>query len=60
MEPTGSACIHKGSPITPILIRINPIPRIDTYLFKIHSNIVPICALAFVKVSFLKVYELKF
>ena len=23
-----------------ILSRINPIPRIDTYLFKVHSNIV--------------------
>ena len=32
--------IHKGSPIIPILSRINPIPRIDTYLFKVYSNIV--------------------
>ena len=32
--------IHKGPPITPILNRINPIPRIDTYFFEIHSNIV--------------------
>ena len=32
--------IHNGSPIIPILSRINPIPRIDTYLFKVHSNIV--------------------
>ena len=32
--------IHNGSPITPILSRINPIPHIDTYFFKIHSNIV--------------------
>ena len=31
--------IHKGSPIIPILSRINPIPRTDTYLFKVHSNI---------------------
>ena len=30
----------KGSPIIPILSRINPIIRIDTYLFKVHSNIV--------------------
>ena len=30
----------QGSPIILILSRINPIPRIDTYLFKIHSNIV--------------------
>ena len=30
----------KGSRIIPILSRINPIARIDTYFFKIHSNIV--------------------
>ena len=28
------------SPIIPILSRINPITHIDTYLFKVHSNIV--------------------
>ena len=28
------------SPSIPILSRINPIPCIDTYSFKIHSNIV--------------------
>ena len=32
--------IHKGSPVTSILNQINPIPRIDTYFFKIYSNIV--------------------
>ena len=32
--------IHKGSPIIPILSRIKSFPRIDTYLFKVHSNIV--------------------
>ena len=32
--------ICKGSPITPIPNSINPIPRTDTYFFKIHSNIV--------------------
>ena len=32
--------IHKGSPIIPILSRINPILRIVTYLFKVHSNII--------------------
>ena len=32
--------IHKGSPIIPILSRIYAIPHIDTYFFKIHSNIV--------------------
>ena len=31
--------IHKGSPIIPILSQMNPTPRIDTYLFKVHSNI---------------------
>ena len=35
MEPGGSM---PHSPIVPIMNRINPIPRIDTYLFKIHSN----------------------
>ena len=29
-----------GSPILPFLSRINPITRIVTYCFKIHSNIV--------------------
>ena len=44
--------IHKGSPIIPIMSRINPVPRIDTYFFKIHSNII---------LSFgLEVYFLKF
>ena len=32
--------IHKGPPIIHILSQINPITRIDTYLFKVHSNIV--------------------
>jgi len=32
--------IHKGSLIIPILSQINPIPHIDTHLFKVHSNIV--------------------
>ena len=31
---------HKGSLIIPILSRINTIPRIDTYFFKINSNII--------------------
>ena len=39
MDPEVQWPIHKGSPIIPILSRINPIPRIDTYLFKVHSNI---------------------
>ena len=32
--------IHKGSAIIPIMIRTHYIPRIDTYFFKIHSDIV--------------------
>jgi hypothetical protein len=32
--------IHEGSSIFPILSRIDPIARIDTYFFKIYSNIV--------------------
>ena len=39
MEP-GRCRIHKGSPIIPILRRNNPISRIDTYFFNIHSNVV--------------------
>ena len=35
MKPGGSMPHHKGSRIIPILSRINPIPRIDTYLFKL-------------------------
>ena len=31
--------IHKGSSIIPILSRINPIPPLIPYLFKVHSNI---------------------
>jgi hypothetical protein len=31
---------NKGSSIIPITSQINPIPRIDTYLFKIYSSIV--------------------
>ena len=34
--------IHNGSPIIAILSRINPIPRIETYFFRVHSNISPI------------------
>ena len=30
----------QGLSIIPILSRINPITRIHTYLFKVHSNIV--------------------
>ena len=38
MESGGLMPIHKGSPIIPILSRINPITRIDTYLLKAHSH----------------------
>ena len=31
--------IHKSFPIIPILSQINPVPRMDTYFFKIHYNI---------------------
>ena len=31
---------HKGSPVIPNLCRISRITCIDTYFFKIHSNIV--------------------
>ena len=31
---------HKFPLIIPVLNRINPIPRIDTYFFTVHSNIV--------------------
>ena len=39
-NPEVQCRIHKGSTITPILSRINSITRNDTYLFKVHSNIV--------------------
>ena len=39
-NPEVQCRVHKGSPIISILSRINPITRIDTYLFKVHSNIV--------------------
>ena len=40
MEPEVQCCIRKNSPIISPLSRINPIPRIDTHFFKIHSIIV--------------------
>ena len=40
MEPGGSMTYSQGSTIIPILSRTNPIPRIDTYLFKVLSIIV--------------------
>ena len=38
-NPEVQCSIHKGPPIIPILSQINPILQIDTYFFKIHSNI---------------------
>ena len=35
MKPEGSNHIQKGSPIVPILSRINPIPHIDSYFLKV-------------------------
>ena len=40
MEPGGSMPHSQGPSNNPYPERINPIPRIETYLFKIHSNIV--------------------
>jgi hypothetical protein len=40
MKPGNSMPHFNGSPIIPILSRINPIPRTDAYFFKVHSNIV--------------------
>ena len=40
MKPEVQCRIHKGSSMIPILNRINQIPHIDTYLVKVHSNIV--------------------
>ena len=37
MEPKVQCNIQKGSPIIPILSRINPIRLTDTYLFKIQN-----------------------
>ena len=39
-NPEFQCRIHKNSPLIPILRRNNTIPRIDTCLFKVHSNIV--------------------
>ena len=39
MEPGGSVPHSQVLLIIPILSRINPIPRIYTYLFKVHFNI---------------------
>ena len=40
MEPGGFMSPSKGLSDNLYMSRINPIPRIDDYLFKIHSNIV--------------------
>ena len=40
MEPGGSMSHSQGPFNNPYPDRINPTTRIDTYLFKVHSNIV--------------------
>ena len=40
MEPRGSMLHSQGLPSNPYPSRINPIPHIDTYFFKIQSNII--------------------
>ena len=40
MESGGSTPHSQGLSKIPILSRINPTPRIDTYFLKSHSNIV--------------------
>ena len=54
-NPEVQCRIHKGSPIIPIQSWINPIPRIDTHFFNIHSNILifPINTWVLLKISFL-------
>ena len=49
MEPRESMPHLKVSPVIPILSRINPPLRIDTYLFKIHSISIIFYAYAFLK-----------
>ena len=39
-DPEVQCCVHKGSPIFPILSSINPIACINTCFINIHSNIV--------------------
>ena len=36
MKPGGSMPIHEGSPVIPILSRVNQIPCIDTYFLIIN------------------------
>jgi hypothetical protein len=40
MEPEGSLCVHMSPPLVPILSQIIPINTIQSYLSKIHFNIV--------------------
>ena len=39
-NPEIQSRINKGCPIIPILSRISPVTSINTYLFKIHQNII--------------------
>ena len=59
-NPEVQSRIHKGYPIIPILSRINPIPPINSYLIKIHSNIVPHLRLGLRKGIFIAGLLLKF
>jgi hypothetical protein len=52
MEPKSSAPYSQGLLIIPIQSRINPIPHIYTYLFKLHSNIAPYLCLVLPKGMF--------
>ena len=58
MESGVQCRIHKGSPISRILGRINSIPPNDTYFFMLHSN--PSYAQTFLKISFLLVSLLNY
>jgi hypothetical protein len=53
MEPRGSVPQPQGLSNMPILSRINLIPRIDTYFFKVHPNISSQLCLGFPKRLFL-------
>ena len=39
MDPDSSCHIHKDFPVIPMSNQVSPVPCIDTYLFKIYSNI---------------------
>ena len=51
--------VQKVLPIKPILSRINPVPRIDAYLFNIYSDIFLSSSLGFPKGIFLVCFTFK-